>query len=210
MYCMYVMRYIQINTNTYIYMRIHTYTCNDLGQVYFMNTKILRRHFEQSFVMEFYLSILPHRQTTRLLFGFTLLQCRASILIWCCEFFRSSSPSASGSLWRTCESTTVSPYWRSFDSDFVLLVRRMAEASSGKHSAANQSADGWWWPRRRGRRCCCWRCWQPAVAAEAEAEAADWFLHGPLLGAADLAQWNKTCMWTRCVCMWSRNTVKIQ
>ena len=37
--------------------------------------KILRRYFDQSIVMEFYLSFLPHRQTTRLLFGFTLLPC---------------------------------------------------------------------------------------------------------------------------------------
>ncbi len=37
--------------------------------------KILRRHSDQRIVMEFYLSFLPHRQTTRLLFGFTLLQC---------------------------------------------------------------------------------------------------------------------------------------
>jgi hypothetical protein len=37
--------------------------------------KILRRHFEQSIVIELYLSILPHHQTTRLLFGFTLLPC---------------------------------------------------------------------------------------------------------------------------------------
>jgi hypothetical protein len=35
MYCMYVMWYTQIHTNTYIYMHIHTYTCNDLGQVYY-------------------------------------------------------------------------------------------------------------------------------------------------------------------------------
>ncbi len=36
---------------------------------------IAETFFEQSIVMEFYLSFLPRRQTTRLLFGFTLLPC---------------------------------------------------------------------------------------------------------------------------------------